>query len=282
MFTSTNQYRTFSYDVTVIDPYSIGTVTLSGPDTIPANTSSTFTFDSLSAATHYRIQQAEAVAGRLEGAENDLAGIIDNTDASYSVISTADVATGNNAFHLTIVDFASQYIILNKKIIPSVNSILSFKNKFRYVTNTSSLQVAVSNNEGGSWQAIWTKSGNTGSQETYFSTASVPLAAFADQVIQLRFMLNSQGSVYNGTGSHLGLYIDDIQISDSTEAINIKQQIITDTQFSIEPKQPIRDLVLWVEAGIGEFFLGDSLIKRLNIKQGTGQNLILESNFESN
>ena len=276
-----NQYRTFNYDVTVIDPYSIGTLTVVGPDTIPANTRSTFTLESVSAATHYRIQQADAVVGQLEGAENGITGIIDNTDTSYNVISTADVATGNKAFHLTIVDFASQHIILDKKIIPSSNSILSFKNKFRFVTDTSSLQVGISNNDGGSWQIIWTKSGYTGSQESYFGTATTSLADFADQVIQLRFTLDAQGSVYNGTGSHLGLYIDDIQISDSTEAINIKQQIITGTQFSIEPQQPARDLVLWVKAGIGEFFLGDSLVKRLNVNQGTERNLILESNFEN-
>jgi len=91
----------------------------------------------------------------------------------------------------------------------------------------------------------------------------VPLSAYANQEIQIRFgYVNTGGSYFNQTSTGVGLYLDNIAVSNASQLINqVTNNIPTGTTFAFIPAS-VSQYLLQVRAQIGPRLLnwGPALI----------------------
>ncbi len=212
----------YSYDVTVINPAAPGDLTITGPANPPTNTASTYTFNPLEAAESYETRISEVVAANwIEGAEaGTLDAIVDQTTAGLALQSGTTKRTGSYAFHLAFDVVTDQGFEVERPIIPTAASRLTFYNLRRWATTTSVLYAEVSADGGATWDEIWSRAGNgSGSSANWdssYQSVSEPLSAYAGEVLKLRFVYHHLGgSYFPGAGSGNGFYLDDITVTDS-------------------------------------------------------------------
>jgi hypothetical protein len=62
-------------------------------------------------------------------------------------------------------------------------------------------------------------SGSSSEWDSSWISRDISLAAYAGQIIRIRFVLKSNNSAYSGTDSNYGFFIDDITVTDSSEAV---------------------------------------------------------------
>jgi hypothetical protein len=216
----------YSYSVTAFNPGVLGqSVTIAGPST-PAVTGQAYTFNPVTQADQYQLRVSTgSAAAWSEGAEN-LAAIIDRTAPDYPLAQSTVKRSGSQAFHLTFPSFAAgdQGFEINRDIIPSATSQLSFYDLFRWVTTASRLSAEISEDSGSTWTEIWARNGNGSSSssgwETSFNARSVSLAAYAGKPVRVRFVFRSNNSAFLGTDTNTGVFLDDISISNATELVN--------------------------------------------------------------
>ena len=70
-----------------------------------------------------------------ENAEGGAGNVIDGTDAGYSLIQSARVAEGSNAFHLANPNFADNSFTLNVNIDVQADTKLFFQSRLQYATD---------------------------------------------------------------------------------------------------------------------------------------------------
>lgn len=208
-----------TYSVTLFDPLKLGQeITLTGSAT-PSSTGENYAFVPIAGAEGYEASVSEIIAGDWTAGAESGSHIIDRTSGLYPLLETAHRRTGAASFHLTFPSFAeeSQSFEINRDILPTAGSALTFHDRFRFVTSTSRLSAEISTDNGLTWQETWGRNG-TGAADSSFSARSVSLGIYAGEVVRVRFVFrHNGGSTFLGTLPDFGAYVDDIAVSASTQ-----------------------------------------------------------------
>ncbi len=215
-----------SYAVTLFDPNVLGsTVAITGSAT-PPTSGAVYTFNPISQADAYQLRvSAGSTAAWIEGAEDSpTPQITQNTTGSYTLRQTALKRTGTKAFQLAFPDFTDQSFEVTREILPTASSQLQWYDRGRFASTTTTLQAEVSADNGATWTSIFSRPG-VGLSSALFDanwvSRSVSLAAYAGQLVKVRFALRQNGgSITIGTTSNYGFFIDDITTTNATELVN--------------------------------------------------------------
>ncbi len=256
---------TFSYDVTVIDPYDLGIdLEIDGPPHPLVDKTSTYEFGGFAEADGYGVRVSHADLGTwIEGAEDETADrVLDQTSASYALRDATVHADGARSFHLTVPGFEEngQAFTIDRVIAPSAASLLRFKDLRRCVTNASVLEAQISL-DGNAWQTLWSRSGKPVSGcssatdwDKSFQSVEVPIPAeFAGRTATVRFVFTAGSPAFLGTSSSVGFFIDSVSVTDSEELVDpVVTSLKADaTGFQLDPLDR-QELWLQVRGQIGE------------------------------
>ncbi len=209
-----------TYSVTLFDPDVLGeSIAVQGPAE-PPTSGAAYTFNTIDQADAYELEVATFdPSAWIEGAEDVSAGlVIDDTAAGYSLRQSAVVRGGAKAFQLTFPDFTepSQSFELDRDIVVSATSELRFYDRFRFVTTASRLSAELSADGGLNWTELWGRNGNGNTSsagwDTAFNARTIDLAAYAGQIVRVRFVFRHNNSAFLGTGPNTGVFIDDIDV----------------------------------------------------------------------
>jgi uncharacterized repeat protein (TIGR02543 family) len=235
------QSRNFAYTVTLFDPEKPGVDTVlaqpSGGAQATVAASNVYTCNAIPNASGH--QWRSAVVGALtatEGAENGTGNVVVNAPAGYAVIASAYHAGGTKAFHLTTPDFGSQSVKLSRTVLASASTELKFKSRFLYATPSQVAHVQVSTDEGSSWDTLFSDAG-TDAPASSFSDHTIPLAAYANRTLQVRFVFAYEGGglAYTDTATNIGWYFDDVSFSNAQELTGAALSAVTGTSFAFTP-----------------------------------------------
>jgi hypothetical protein len=215
----------YNYTVTLFDPNVLNdTPVINGPGS-PPTTGATYNFNSIAQADAYELRVTTAsTAGWIEGAEDPSAQIAPSTTGSYPLRQTAVKRSGAKAFQLAFPDFSDQGFACTRDVIPTATSQLKFYDLGRFATATSTLHAEISTDSGGTWTSVWSRNGvglSSGLWDPAFVSRSISLAAYAGQIVRVRFIFRwNGGSITTGTTSNHGFFIDDVTVTNSSELVN--------------------------------------------------------------
>ncbi|MGB0743671.1 MAG: putative Ig domain-containing protein [Opitutales bacterium] len=271
-FTST------SYDVTVIDPYRVNdSPVVSGSATPFANTANSYTFSATDQAEAYEVQVFEVDSATwLEGAESSPTPmVIDNTDAAYSLLSTAYADSGSRAFHLAVANPAEdESFTIDRTIFFETGSEVSFSYRRFWMRPETKLRIEISADNGSNFTLIGSIDGQNSSGSSADWDGSFTDVSFAVPVglqntgALLRFRIEATGSYYplGGGGnpvSFFGLHIDNIEVSNANELVVFDTQTLggAATGFDFTPTSSGQDYLIQVlpELGGHQFGAGSPL-----------------------
>ncbi len=210
----TNQYNV---KVDYVPAYSAPVI--SGPNPAALTNNNTYSFTPVGAATNYLwemtgLQPYTAV----EGAENGSNYVTIVSSPGYSVFASDVKASGSYSFHFCQPDAAVQSLTLNASIRPRTNSQITFAKRLGWAGSAQVARAQISTNAGSSWQDLWSQAGSGGSGETSFSRITNSLNAFAGMTSKIRFIYDFiGGSYFPQTSTGVGLYLDDIAISNADQ-----------------------------------------------------------------
>ncbi|MGA1236108.1 MAG: CAP domain-containing protein [Limisphaerales bacterium] len=200
---------------------------LSGPSQLGLNASGTYTFQAVGGATSYRWSKSLlAPYNVIEGAENGSDHLDVAISTGYALITSTVKASGTSSFHLVTPEYADQVLGLTNTIRPGPAGELVFASRLGWAAPGQVARAQVSLDDGESWNDLWTRAGTDSAGQTSFQTITASLAAYAGQVVRIRFCYTVSGSYYPQTDSGIGWYIDDIRFNDcsSLEAV-VTQEI---------------------------------------------------------
>ena len=217
--------ETFDYQVTVIDPTTRGIheviPTVWGPQYIARNQAVTFSYDTIPFAIDH-----EALHARLrpftgvEGAEQGPDLIVDETDESYSLITTQTSASGAASFHLAHPEPMHQAFTLTPTLLLTEFSELRFAKRLGYAGSAQIARAQLLLGDG-SLVDVFSQAGQDNRGELAFSTEIVDLSAYADRVVQVRFAYDfAGGSYYPQTSAAVGFHVDDIEVTHASEVLD--------------------------------------------------------------
>jgi hypothetical protein len=192
---------------------------ISGPNPAALTNNNAYSFTTVGAATNYQYVIRRLLPyTAVEGAENGSSYVTLVSSPGYSVFASDVKASGSYSFHLCQPDGATQSLTLNASIQPRTNSQLTFAKRLGWATSVQIARAQISTNGGSSWQDLWSQAGSGGSGETSFSRITNSLTAFAGMTTKLRFVYDiTSGSYYPQTDSGVGLYLDDIAVSNADQ-----------------------------------------------------------------
>ena len=195
---------------------------ITGPNPAVLNQSNLYTFSAVAGATDYQWQRTQLTPyAYIEGAENGLTRVSVVNSPGYSVSANDLVASGSASFHLAQPTAVDQSITLNAVLRPHSGSALSFAKLLGWADTGQVAKAQISTDGGATWQDAWSKPGTGTSGDSAFSTVTVPLSAYVGQNIQLRFVYGyTGGSYFPQTSSGVGLYLDDIAVSNADQLLN--------------------------------------------------------------
>ena len=214
----------YGYDVTLIDANDAGLpLALSGTTTPTVGVASPYSFAASGAPSGYTFRSRTLDATPwTEGAEPGDPNLwLDDTDASYDLVTTALAQTGTQSFHLAFPDFSEQVFEIDRDLLPEATSELGFAYRRRFSSTQNEIAAEVSTNGGLSWSSVWSTTGvcaggcGSGDWDASWLSVSVPLAAWADTPIRVRFVYRTLGATFLGTSSSYGVFFDGISVSDA-------------------------------------------------------------------
>jgi hypothetical protein len=214
--------------------------TISGPNPAALNQNNLYSFTTVPAATSYQWEQAQLIPYTdVEGAENGLGNVTVISSPGYSVDTTDMAASGTHSFNLVHTDPANQSITLNASLLVNASSALSFARFLGFALSNEVAQAEVSADGGQNWQTVWSESGNDGSSsvDSNFMTETIPLNAYAGQIVQVRFVFAFNGGFFfNTPGSGVGLYLDNISVSNASQVSGaVTNMIASGNSFTFVP-----------------------------------------------
>ena len=215
----------YNYTVTLFDPNVLNdTPVITGPGS-PPTSGATYNFNSIAQADAYQLRVTTAsTAGWTEGAEDPSTQIAPSTTGSYPLRQTAVKRSGAKAFQLAFPDFTDQSFTITRDVIPSPTSLLKFYDRGLFATTTSTLHAEISTDSGGTWTSVWSRNGvglNSGLWDPAFVSRSISLAAYAGQIVRVRFIFRyDPQSTSIGTASNQGFFIDDVTVTNSSELVS--------------------------------------------------------------
>jgi hypothetical protein len=214
----------YSYDVTLMNPNDAGLpLGLSGSATPTVGVPNPYSFPASDATGGYtfRARTLDATPWT-EGAEaGDPNLVLDDTDPSYDLVTSDLAQAGAQSFHLAFPDFGEQGFEIDRDLLPDVSSELTFHYLRRFSSTTNEIAAEVSTDDGLDWTPIWSTAGvcagscGSGSWDPAWLSVTVPLAAYADTPIRVRFAYRPIGVSYLGTTSSYGVFFDEVSVSDA-------------------------------------------------------------------
>jgi len=215
----------YSYTVTLFDPGVLNVLPTIAGSATPATTGTMYTFDSIDQADAYQLRVTTAnTAAWNEGAEDPSTKIVASTTGSYPLRQSAVKRTGTKAFQLAFPTFDDQSFTITRDLIPSASSQIRFYDLGHFAVTSCTLHMEVSTNGGASWINLWGRNGvglSTVYWEPAFIARSVSLAAYAGQILRIRFVLRTNGgSAVISTTANDGFFIDDVTVTNVTELVN--------------------------------------------------------------
>ncbi|MCB1096980.1 MAG: CAP domain-containing protein [Verrucomicrobiae bacterium] len=193
---------------------------ITGPEVASLNQPNIYAFTKVVGADEYdvKISGMDSSAWS-EGAESGTLGrILDGTTSDYSLSSTTYASSGSRSFYLTFpAEFEDQSFELDRELLISSASKFEFDCRFRWVTERTKLYAEISTDEGASWTAFWERAGTGTSGDTAFSHYALPLSDYAGTSARFRFRFRHHNNAYIGTENYLGVYLDNVTVSQSTE-----------------------------------------------------------------
>ncbi|PYI99858.1 MAG: hypothetical protein DME25_21995 [Verrucomicrobia bacterium] len=159
------------------------------------------------------------------------------SSAGYSVLANDVVASGSYSFHLAQPDATDQFLTLNPVLLLRTNSQLAFSKRLGWATSAQVARAQISTNSGAAWQDLWSQPGSGSSGESFFTRITNSLSAYAGALAQVRFVYDfTGGSYYPQTSAGVGLYLDDIAISNADQPGNqLTNNIPAGSSFSFYP-----------------------------------------------
>jgi len=223
---------------------------ISGPSQPGVNTSNLYSFTAVGAATNYQWETTTVGPySAIEGAENGLTNVTVVSSAGYSVLASDVKASGSYSFHFCHpTSPTSQYMTLNAVVRPGTNSQLAFAKRLGWATSAQVARAQVSTN-GATWQDVWSQAGSGASGEASFTRVTNSLSAFGGLAVQIRFVYEFvSGSYYNQTSTGVGLYLDDIGVSNAEQTLTpVTNNVSSGTSFFFYPTNAV-DYLLRVRA----------------------------------
>jgi hypothetical protein len=196
---------------------------ISGPNPAALTNNNTYSFTPVGAATNYqcaitRLSPYTAV----EGAENGTNYVTIVSSPGYSVFASDVKASGSYSFHFCHpTNTAAQLLTFNTIFLPRTNCHLVFSKRLGYATSSQIAHAQISTNNGVAWQDVWSQAGSGGSGESSFSRITNSLGAFAGVTTKIRFVYDyTSGGYYPQTSTGVGLYLDDIAVTNADQAQN--------------------------------------------------------------
>jgi hypothetical protein len=156
---------------------------------------------------------------------------------------------------------------MTRNFLPTTNGLLQLKSRLGVATSTEEARVQLSTDGGHSWLDLYSQLGTDDFGEETFIDRSFSLAAYAGQVLQLRFTYDVLGgSYFNQLDPGYGWYIDDVVI---TGAVELTNPVVTDldsaTAFNFSSGQ-VGDYVLDARAKVyGGYSLDWGPIKSVSV-----------------
>ena len=260
-----SSYR-YTYTITSFDPTYLGTpISLTGSAAPSVGLPSTYNFTTLPEASGYRVRVGKlSSATWTEGAEDSPAPKITSGISAispYSLRTTALAYAGKKSFHLAFPtsDPSTQRFTINRDLIPTTSSKLTFKQRFRYFTKSSKLSVEISSDGGSSWKSIYsragvTNSGSSTSWEAAWKSSSVTIpAAYAGKAVRIRFSISKSGSYFPGVSSMYGVFIDNITMSNAKTLTTVSTTELDEdvASFDFTPSSA-GDYVLQAQTEMGD------------------------------
>ncbi len=214
-----------TYTTTLFNPDFLGeSVEITGTAT-PATTGESYPFNTIAQADGYELAvSTDSAAPWTEGAEDDPSSqIADHTTGGFTLRETSQKRTGAMAFHLAFPEFADQGFVVTRDVVPSATSQLQWHDLGRFATDATTLSAEISTDNGITWTAVFSRPGvglNSGLWDRTWRGRSVSLAAFAGQVVHVRFILRQNGGpvVVSATPND-GFFIDEISVTNAIELV---------------------------------------------------------------
>jgi hypothetical protein len=220
-------------------PLAYTAPTISGPNPASLNVANSYTFTAIPGATAYQWQEALlSPYSTVEGAENGLANVNVSVSSGYSVITNSEHASGTHSFDLVHSQPTAQVLTLKPTLLVGATSQLTFAELLGYAFSNETASAQISTDGGQNWQAVWSKSGNTGNQavDSAFVNQAVSLAAYGGQSIQVRFVYDYNGGYYFPGGTGVGLFLDNIAVSNAKQVLNpVTNSVASGTSFTFTP-----------------------------------------------
>ena len=273
-----------SYSVTLFDPNRLGhTVAIAGSGT-PPTAGATYTFNAVPQADAYELRVSTgSLVPWLEGAEDTPPPqIVARTTGTYPLRQALVKRTGTRAFQLVTPDFNDQSFELTRAVVPTSSSQLQFFDLGRFATTTVTLHAEVSTNGGDTWTTVFSRPGlglDSALWDPAFNSRAVSLAAYAGQLIRIRFILRWNGaSITTGTSSDFGFFIDDVTVTNATELVNTTVTTLpgTATSFALNAATADAPLAagtryyLRLRPNVGCRWFGDGALRNVLAQTLTG------------
>ena len=156
---------------------------------------------------------------------------------------------------------------MTRNFLPAANGLLEFKSRLGVATSTEEARVQLSTDGGHSWLDLYSQFGTDDFGEGTFIDRSFSLAAYAGQVLQLRFNFDAvAGSYFNQLEPGFGWYIDDVVING---AVQLANPVVTDldsaTSFNFSSGQ-VGDYLLDARAKVyGGYSLDWGPVKSVSV-----------------
>ncbi len=214
-------------------------------------------------ATAYRWEYAKrTLFSGVIGAETGAGDFTASVAPGYSVISTDSHATGTASYHLAHTNSTDQVLTLNARLRTTATAQMTFATRLAAATTNEFARAQISTNSGASWITLWEQHGRTNNSgstiENGFTPRVIPLTAFADQEISVRFtyvvVRGAQTVFFNQTGSLYGFFFDDLSFTGVEQLTQITTTAETQPSFGFVPPAA-GDYALHASPQIGGRFL---------------------------
>ncbi|MEO2185397.1 MAG: CAP domain-containing protein [bacterium] len=268
----------YQYEVKIIDPYRLDSITINGSSKLYEDSDRNFTFTPIKAAEKYEIligkPQQKFWVESAEGKNTKT--IIDDTKKIHPLFVEGISKSGTSSFHLSSNDESFE---IDREIIPSSNSKIEFDHVFRYMGEGTFLSLEI-RTETGPWIQLWKRYGKHGYQvfvgdwDNDWTFTSMPLGDFVNERIRMRFRYEYQSGadwspVEGDDPNEMGAFIDNIQVTNSSELQPISSITLEadQTSFGISTL-PADEYWLQIKAQISDRWFGYGKKKKIQHFKG--------------